>query len=42
MARDHDGTTGWVDTIPLESVVTDDLEPLRAGQKMNLLGDPTG
>jgi len=41
MARGHYDTTGWVDTVPLEGVVQQGLEPLRAGQAMKLLVDPT-
>jgi len=41
MARGHYDTTGWVDTIPLDGVVEQGLEPLRAGRAMKLLVDPT-
>lgn len=41
MARGHYKTDGWVEDIPLSTVVQDGFEPLRAGQKMKLLVDPT-
>ena len=41
MARGHYKTEGWVEDIPLSTVVQDGFEPLRAGQKMKLLVDPT-
>lgn len=41
MARGHYKTEGWVEDIPLSTVVQDGFEPLHAGQKMKLLVDPT-
>lgn len=41
MARGHYKTEGWVEDIALSTVVQDGFEPLRAGQKMKLLVDPT-
>ena len=41
MAQGHYDFTGWVDTIPLSSVVEDGFEQLRAGKRMKLLVDPT-
>lgn len=41
MARGHYKTDGWVEGIPLSTVVQDGFEPLRAGRKMKLLVDPT-
>jgi (R,R)-butanediol dehydrogenase/meso-butanediol dehydrogenase/diacetyl reductase len=41
MAKGHYDTTGWVDTIPMSSVVTQGFEVLRQGKKMKLLLDPT-
>lgn len=40
MARGHYNTTGWVETIPLEDVLTEGFEQLRAGRKMKILIDP--
>ncbi|WP_120005753.1 2,3-butanediol dehydrogenase [Nesterenkonia muleiensis] len=40
MAQGHYKTDGWVEDIPLSTVVQDGFEPLRAGQKMKLLLDP--
>lgn len=41
MAAGHYDTTGWVDTIPLDGIVEQGLERLRAGQAMKLLVDPS-
>ena len=41
MAQGHYKTDGWVEDIPLSTIVQDGFEPLRAGQKMKLLVDPT-
>jgi (R,R)-butanediol dehydrogenase/meso-butanediol dehydrogenase/diacetyl reductase len=41
MSKGHYVTEGWVEDVPLSRVVEDGLEPLRAGQKMKLLVDPT-
>jgi (R,R)-butanediol dehydrogenase/meso-butanediol dehydrogenase/diacetyl reductase len=40
MDKGHYDFTGWVDTIPLSSVLEDGFEELRAGRRMKLLVDP--
>jgi (R,R)-butanediol dehydrogenase/meso-butanediol dehydrogenase/diacetyl reductase len=40
MDKGHYNFTGWVDTIPLSSVLEDGFEELRAGRRMKLLVDP--
>lgn len=40
MAKGHYDTTGWVETIPLDGVITEGFEQLRAGRKMKILIDP--
>lgn len=37
----HYDTSGWVETVRLSAVVEQGFEPLRAGQKMKVLVDPT-
>ncbi|RCW39709.1 hypothetical protein DFQ14_11585 [Halopolyspora algeriensis] len=41
MARDHYDTTGWVDHIPLDEVVTSGFHALHEGTRMKVLVDPT-
>ncbi|WP_258187928.1 2,3-butanediol dehydrogenase [Trinickia symbiotica] len=41
MAKGHYNMTGWVETIPLEGIVTEGFEQLRAGRKMKILIDPS-
>jgi (R,R)-butanediol dehydrogenase / meso-butanediol dehydrogenase / diacetyl reductase len=41
MSNGHYDTTGWVETIPIDNVVEDGYQPLRAGEKMKLLVDPS-
>jgi (R,R)-butanediol dehydrogenase/meso-butanediol dehydrogenase/diacetyl reductase len=40
MERGHYRTTGWVETVPLENVLSEGFEELRAGRKMKVLVDP--
>ncbi|MFJ8931502.1 2,3-butanediol dehydrogenase [Streptomyces sp. NPDC102364] len=41
MAEGHYDTTGWVDTVPLSTVLDEGFEALRAGRRMKVLVDPT-
>lgn len=41
MARGHYDTTGWLETIAMNDVVTEGFEALQAGRKMKVLVDPT-
>ncbi|KLU24973.1 dehydrogenase [Caballeronia mineralivorans PML1(12)] len=41
MSKGHYETTGWVETVPLTSVLTEGFAELRAGRRMKVLVDPT-
>lgn len=41
MARGHYDTTGWVDHIPVDEVVTSGFHALHAGRRMKVLVDPS-
>ncbi|MGH8933352.1 MAG: 2,3-butanediol dehydrogenase [Egibacteraceae bacterium] len=42
MARGHYDATGWVTHIPIDAVIDEGFEALRAGRKTKVLVDPTG
>jgi len=41
MAAGHYDTTGWVETIAMDDIVSEGFEALHAGQKMKVLVDPS-
>ncbi|MCW2582123.1 MAG: D-arabitol-phosphate dehydrogenase [Klenkia sp.] len=41
MAEGHYDTTGWVETIAMDDIVTEGFAALQAGQKMKVLVDPS-